>query len=411
MTEGLSKTLVVGCLHAVARCAKVRWSLVACSGFAFGLALASDIAAQSRVTIVPSISVSSVYDDNLFARQNGDAGEMTQLRPGLETTYESPRTLLSGIASFDMQRSNHSSLNTLDARRNVYFDSRYRSTPDTAFTLAARYDQTETPGELNIESGFLSERQRAWRVQATPGFSHRFGPKTTMTSSYDWISESLAGSDKIDLHVLRSNYSKRISTRGTVTGGFVTRYFSDVIGPEWSATPLVAYTHDLAFQTQITVQGGPRVSSYASVAPEFLVGFTRATNRLRVATDYWHGETIVLGIHGPVRLDTATAKFTWPVTRTIEIGSHWGVSDITTLDDRGATSYRTTLVGSWVLNGPFIVSGSYGLDFQQGDVRRNLLRDPEVMRHVFRVGLIVAPRLSRQFQEPTGEPGAARPRR
>jgi hypothetical protein len=401
MTERLNKSWIVD-----------RGSWVVGAGFVFGLALAGDVAAQSRVTVVPSISVSSVYDDNLFARQEGDAGEMTQLRPSLEATYESPRTLLSGIGSFDMQRSNHPSLNTLDARRNVYFDSRYRSTPETAFTLAARYDQTETPGELNIESGFLSERQRAWRVQATPGFSHRFGPRATTTGSYDWISERLAGSDQIDLHVLRSNYARRVSTRGSVSGGFVARYFSDVIGAEWSATPLIAYTHDLAFQTQITVQGGPRVSSYSSVAPEFQVGFTRATNRLRVATDYWHGETVVLGIHGPVRLDTATAKFTWPLTRTIEIGSHWGVSDITTLDERRATSYRTTLVGSWVLSGPFIVSGSYGLDFQQGDVRRNLLLEPEVMRHVFRVGLTVAPRLSRQFQEPTGEPGAApRPRR
>lgn len=378
----------------------------------FVLALApGDAAAQSKVTVVPSISISSVYDDNLFARQNGDAGEMTQLRPSLETTYESPRTLLSGIASFDMQRSNHSSLNTLDARRNVYFDSRYRSTPDTTFMLAARYDQTETPGEINVDLGILSDRQRAWRVQATPGFSHRFGPRATMTSSYDLITESLAGDDKIDLHVARSSYGRRLSTRDTISGGVVGRYFTDSGGAEWSATPLLAWTREVAFQTQFTVQGGPRVSSYRSVAPEFQVGFTRATNRLRIASDYWHGETIVLGIHGPVRLDTVTAKFTWPLTRTIEFGSHSGVSDITTLDDRRATSYRTTLVGSWVLNGPFIVSGSYGLDYQQGDVRRNLLLDPEVMRHVFRVSLTVAPRLSRQLDEPSGQPGPARPRR
>ncbi len=59
---------------------------------------------------------------------------------------------------------------------------------------------------------------------------------------------------------------------------------------------------------------------------------------------------------------------------------------------------------------PFIVAGSYGVDYQKGDVRRSLLLDPDVMRHVFRVGLTIAPRISHSTQRP-GDPTAPRPRR
>ena len=63
---------------------------------ALALMLTPRVWAQANLTFVPSVSLSTVYDDNLFARKDGDAGVMTRLRPAFEGIYQSPTlTLLS----------------------------------------------------------------------------------------------------------------------------------------------------------------------------------------------------------------------------------------------------------------------------------------------------------------------------
>jgi hypothetical protein len=144
--------------------------------------------------------------------------------------------------------------------------------------------------------------------------------------------------------------------------------------------------------------GGPRMSTYRGIQPEVVAELARATNRVALAIDYWHGETIVLGIHGPVSVDSGTAKITWPLTRTIEIGSHSSVSDITTLAQQKLTNFHQEFVTSWSPGGLYTVAGSYGVDYQQGQVRNSVFSNADLMRHVFRVSLTVAPRLSRAIK-------------
>jgi hypothetical protein len=57
--------------------------------------------------------------------------------------------------------------------------------------------------------------------------------------------------------------------------------------------------------------------------------------------------------------------------------------------------FHPELVASYSPGGPYIIAGSYGIDFQKGDVRSQFLSDREIVRHVFLVRLTFAPRLSR----------------
>jgi hypothetical protein len=62
---------------------------------ATGLALLpASLGAQSKVTLVPSASFTSMYDDNVFAKAFASADQMMLITPGLETTYETPATML-----------------------------------------------------------------------------------------------------------------------------------------------------------------------------------------------------------------------------------------------------------------------------------------------------------------------------
>jgi hypothetical protein len=363
--------------------------------------------AQERVEFIPSVSLFTVYDDNLFASTQGSAGQMLQLRPSFEGNYESPTVRLLGLYSFDMQRANYSTLNTFDARRHALGEARFRTSPMTALGLAFRYDRTETPGEINIETGLLGERRQAERWQVTPTFSRRIGQLATLSGGYDWSSEYLIDGERGTLHIGRLGVSRDITSRMNLMAQYVGRYFVDEFDNQSSQGVLFGWSREMAPGTRLTLSAGPKMTSYRGLTPEVSASFIRATNRVRLASDYWHGETIVLGIRGPVRVDSGTTRVTWPITRFTEFGIHAGISDITTIDAREATNYRATLVGSWSPGGIYTVAASYGLDFQQGDIRRRLYLDgmpllvePEIMRHVFRVSLTVAPRFRRSILPP-----------
>jgi len=379
----------------------------ACLIVAVHLTLPAAVHAQARVEFIPSMSMFTVYDDNILATVDGGAGQMLQLRPSFEGSYESPTVRLLGLYSFDMQRSNFSALNTLDARRHALAETRLRTSPFTTLGFALRYDRSETPGEIDIESGVLGERRQAERLALTPTLSRRLSPRSTVTAGYDWTTEHLVDGDRGTLHTGRTGLTRDISARTTLSGSYVGRAFVDHIANHSSHAVLVGWNRELAPGTRLTLSAGPKMTSYRGLTPEVSAGFARATPRMGLALDYWHGETIVLGIQGPVNVDGVTSRVTWPVTRRFEFGTHAGVSAVSTLDDRTTTIYRGTLVGSWSPGDMHTIAASYGLDFQQGSIRNRTSRDgtpvrldDRILRHVVRVSLTVAPRYGRSILPP-----------
>ena len=144
----------------------------------------ADAAAQSHIEAVPSVTIGTIYDDNLFAQVEGDAGEMLLVRPGLGTAIDTPRLSLSSLFTFDSQHSNHRDLTMIDARRHGDATFKYRTSPMTTIGFMAQYDRTETPGEINIGTGILSERRQAQRWEVSPNFARRLAPHTSITGSY-----------------------------------------------------------------------------------------------------------------------------------------------------------------------------------------------------------------------------------
>jgi len=223
------------------------------------------------------------------------------------------------------------------------------------------------------------------------------------------MTETLIDDVRGVLHVLRAGVAQRTSTRDEISVGYLGREFVDALDIHRSDVVLVGWSHELADNMRFTMQAGPRQSTGKNLATEALVGFTRNTDRLRMALDYWHGETMILGIHGPVAVDTASARLAWPVTPRTELGFHTGYTDSKTLEDQNVRVYRAILLGAWTPHGgAYTVSAEYGAEFQRGLIRESLYIDDQVMRHTFRVTLTIAPRLSRNLR-PTGEPNPVRP--
>ena len=108
----------------------------------------------------------------------------------------------------------------------------------------------------------------------------------------------------------------------------------------------------------------------------------------------------MLGIRGPVVLNGGSARVTWPFRPRMEISSHSAVSAIDTLDRHRLTNYHQAFIASWSPGGYYTFNASYGLDYQQGNIRRNVFSDADVIRHIFGVSVSVAPRYSRSIKEP-----------
>jgi hypothetical protein len=359
------------------------------------------VAGQSKITLVPSMSVGSIYDDNLFAKSIGSGDQMTLFTPGLELAYETPITTLLGAYAFDAQRSfDHPALNQLQARRHGLFDGSVHMSPHFTVSLAGRYDRTDTAGDLAFNTGLLTDRRRAERWQAGPSFTFQPSQHVVVTGLYDWTTETVVGAESSDEHVARLGVNRQISPRGTFGLSYLGRRFVSAGETSTSTAALFAWSYAVAPATTLSIQGGPRYTTARNtVAPEIVVSYGRKVpNYLSYGADYWRGESIILGVLGPVEVHSGTAGVTWPIHQRYEVGVHGGVFNSQTLTQGRARVYHAEVVSSWTLTGPLTIALSYGADFQRGDVRTSLLSDKQVVRHVFLVRLTAAPRLTRYRQ-------------
>ena len=373
------------------------------------LVTATPAHAQAQVEFIPSLSLFTVFDDNVFADTNSTAGRMLQLRPGFEGSYESPTARLLGFYSFDIQRSNFSSLTTLDARRHALGEAQFRTTPFTTLGVTGRYDRSNTPGEIDFQTGILGERRNAERVEFVPNFNRRLGPRLSLSSNYDYISEHLVDGERGTLHIGNISLSRNLSTRTSVSAGYIGRLFVDHVNdlPEYhSHAVLLGWSRVMTPGTTLSLAAGPKLRAHRGTHYEASAAFARATPRVRLALDYWHGETIVLGVLGPVAVESVTGRAAWPIRR-FEIGTMLGASDVTTIDERNSRVYRGTVFGTWIPGGLYSISATYDADFQDGSIRNpiffdgeRILFDERVLRHVFRVSVTIAPRYRRSILPP-----------
>ena len=371
------------------------------------LAFAATASAQAQMEFIPSVSLFTVYDDNIFARVTGSAGQMQQLRPSFEGSYESPTVRMLGLYSFDMQRSNFSSLNTLDARRHALGETRLRTNPFTTLGVTGRYDRSEVPGDIDVDTGSLGERRTAERLELTPTFARRVSTRTVISTAYNWTTEHLVDGERGTLHTGRVGWSQDITSKTTIGGSYVARYFVDHRANHSSHAALLSWNRVLGPGMRVTLSAGPKITSYGGADLETSAAFARATPHANLALDYWHGETIVLGVLGPVGVDSLSSRMSWPIKRRFEFGTHTGVSDISAIDGRTSRIYRGTLVGSWAPHPMYTVATTYGLDLQDGTIRQPLFLDDQplplddhVLRQVFRVSVTVAPRYKRSILPP-----------
>ena len=327
------------------------------------LVTATPAHAQAQVEFIPSVSLFTVFDDNIFARANGSAGQMLQLRPSFEGSYEIADVRLLGLYSFDMQRSNFSSLNTLDARRHALGETRFRTTPFTTLGMAA--------GTTAANAGRDQHRHRHPRrapagraVELDADLRAAARSADVDGGGYDWTSENLVDGERGTMHIGRIGLSRDVTTR-TVDRRRATSAATSSITSTDSRLPLARGARSAGAGSwrpahALRCAAGPKVTSYRGPALRSERGVrARDAPGVRLALDYWHGETIVLGVGARSRrqrdrpcglADQAPFEFgTMPASPT---------SRRSTSEAARSTAARS--VGSWSPGGIYTVAATYG---------------------------------------------------
>jgi hypothetical protein len=372
----------------------------------------SQAPAQTRlVTFTPSLTIGSIYDNNLFARTVGTGDQMTVLAPGAEASYSNPRAAILGFYTFDMQRSlNHPALNQLAGRRHGLIDGHYRQTEKLSFAMIGRYDFTQTAGDLNFNAPLLLAQHQALRWEVNPSVAYQLRQRTSIAALYDRTTERIIGDTSAFEDIARFTVTRQKTPRYSFGVGYSMRHF--INGDETHTSNAVLFGSTYAFTpaTTLTMAVGPRLSSRNTLEPDITATYARRQeNGLGYSVDIWRGESIILGVVGPVEVLSTTAGVLWPYRPTIQLGVRGGLFDSTTLSQGQARVYHAEAVAAWSPRGPWILAAAYGADFQHGDVRTSLLADQNIVRHLFQVRLTLAPRLSRTIQpddplRPLGEP-------
>ncbi|HET9361525.1 MAG TPA: hypothetical protein VFO58_17355 [Vicinamibacterales bacterium] len=368
---------------------------------AVGLLAATNAGAQeTTTTLAPAISVSTAHDDNVFSTPQGVTDIVTTIQPSLESQLRSPTVNLQSLVSFDMQQSaRHTLPTTLAARRHAMFDGRVRTSPSVLLGLTGLYDRTETASDLSLNAGLLLPLQPAQILQTTPSVAFRVTPVLTITGHYDWTHQALIGSPASDLHIADLGVARQSSSRTTWSAGYIERRFVDDVAVFRSHASVLGWARELRAGTKLSLQAGPRITSSRVVTPEVRAAFIRQTPGTHVLVDYWRGDTMVLGIHGPVEVQRGTTSLTWTAHRRLNLGTTLGVFRSAALDAPATTLYHAALVSTW-RHEPYLITVSYSTDLQRGSIALGGSAGEQVRRNVLLVRLTVAPRLSRAFRPP-----------
>ena len=223
----------------------------------------------------------------------------------------------------------------------------------------------------------------------------QIGPDGT-PAHYDWTSETLSGWPGGNMQAVHAVLAREVTARTTLNARYLGRLFTGEIDAHSQAV-LGGWAREMTPGINVSVEAGPRMTSERGLRAEVMGALLRRTPRTRLRLDYWRGETIVLGIPGPVEIQSGTTNVSWTLRRFVDLGTQLGVFSSQTLEQTSAIVYHASIVAAWSRQ-PYHLSLSYGTDLQKGDIRSRGAVDEYVRRGVFLARLTVAPRLSRAFR-------------
>jgi hypothetical protein len=267
---------------------------------------------QGRFDLQPLITASTVYDSNLFFTvDDRQADLLTRVTPGVDATFSVSLLDLRARYTLDAEQfAHHPELSGVGVRQRATIDAAYRVQPRTTVTGGAEYWTTNSPSELNAETGLIWSRARADRIAAHSSIAHRLGPLTTSTIDYAVTEYRVVGALSILTHVASVGVNRRVSPRDTITADYqLTHYDFGAFSPSSHALR-IGWTRSVSESASIAIDGGPRVTSGAA-APDVSASVRQRFGSGDLSLAYARAQTTAIGLARTADTQRVTATGTW----------------------------------------------------------------------------------------------------
>jgi len=276
---------------------------------ALGAVPGMDSEAQDRLRIQPFVSLSEVYDSDVFSTPADPRADLvTRITPGLTTTYESPAMTLSSRFLADFERfDRHPELAGLDARQQGTVSLTYRATPRVRVAAGGELLMTHTPQDLNLATSLAAPRARARRHTANASATRRFSPVTSGSLGYTFTGDRVGRSFATDTHGADATVERRVSARTAVRGRYRVQAFGFTTPVTHSRVTShsvsIGVDHAIAPRLRASIDVGPRTTGDVA-RPELAASVACDCASVDLALAYTRTQTTVIGLAGAADVES-----------------------------------------------------------------------------------------------------------
>jgi hypothetical protein len=228
----------------------------------------------------------------------------------------------------------HPDLSGVANRKRAGLEMQYAPELATTIGLAAAYAETETPAELQPQTGIELGRRTTRLWSLSPSLSHRFNTRTSGEASYAYHEITSPGFTSV---------APTSTTSHALTVGWVSK---------------------LSHDTVLSIDAGPRLSDGA-LQPEVSGTLSHRFKSGQVSLTYQRTETVVIGQAGTAETNSVLAALGLSLTRRLQMNLGAGFSDTTANLGADVLVYRASASLSYRLTKWLGISANYRFTRQE----------------------------------------------
>lgn len=275
--------------------------------------------------LVPSLTLSEVFDSNVFLTTNPEFDFITRLTPGVQFGYKSAPLTILGSYSFDTEvYARHPDLDNVGDNQRGALDIRYRPERPAALGLNAAFARSSNPVLLAQQQGLQpvariqTGRQETTGFSITPDASYQFSRLWSGNAAYAYSLFTQEGGVTTSSNVVTLGTNRRFTPFDTGMLNYYFRTYNSSAASSTSNAFTLGWTHLFSEFTKVTVRAGPRFSQ-GQVGPEVFAGIQHRLKFVNLAFAYAATQAIDIGQGAPVTTHTVSASADFSLSRYLQV--------------------------------------------------------------------------------------------
>ncbi|HEY8134324.1 MAG TPA: hypothetical protein VII12_20770 [Thermoanaerobaculia bacterium] len=330
-----------------------------------------ELRADGRFRFEPSLEVSEVADDNLnYSVDEPLRDRVHRLSPTLALRFDSPRWRVIGGYRVDSEHYvKYSSLDSDRARERAAVGIQYQAAPRLRLSMDGTYIDTNTPADLNVDTGLGAPRLRGRSLNLSSSARFRVSPRMVATVSTSTLTTNVVNGTGKRSQVQAFILEQRVTPRDlfNIHYELIHLGFRGVTSQRINTQFLLGrWIHEFGNHDRVTLQAGPRVTD-GSPSVDVAAILTHTRRFGSIALSFLRNQTTVIGYAGAVDTQMLQTKFSFTPNRQLTAYATPAVFRSTHHQLEG-TVYRVSIGARYAMTSLVDADMAYTVDRQNGAI-------------------------------------------